>query len=56
VLADRSRAHLFFERLYQQLTETDAYTYLQPTLGLMLGTAINELEEGLKELKGRATS
>jgi len=40
-------------RLCQHLTESDADT--QPTSGLSLGTPMEELEEGLKELKGMAT-
>jgi hypothetical protein len=38
------------ERLYQQLTETDA-----DTIELRLESPLEESEEGLKELKGIAT-
>jgi len=51
VHADRSLAWLSSERLYQQLTETNAVIYLHPTIKLRLGTNTEELE-GLKELKG----
>jgi hypothetical protein len=44
VLADRNLAWLSSERFYQQLTET--------TIGLSSGTPMEDLEEGLKELKG----
>jgi hypothetical protein len=50
---DRNLALLSSERLYQQLTETNAHAYNQP---LDWGrTPIEELEEGLKELRGIAT-
>jgi hypothetical protein len=54
VLADRSLVWLSSEKLYQQLTETDADT-LEPTIGLRSGTPTKELGEGLKELKRMAT-
>ena len=50
VLADRSLAWLSSERLYQQLTETDA-----DTIELRLENPLEESEEGLKELKGIGT-
>jgi hypothetical protein len=52
-LTDRSLAWLISERLYQQLTER--CINLQPTIGLRSGTPMEELGEGLKELKGMAT-
>jgi hypothetical protein len=50
VLTDRSLAQLSSEKFYQQLTETCSYS--QPSIGLKLGTPMEELGEGLKELKG----
>ena len=47
MLADRNLAWLSSERLYQQLTETDA--------DAESGTPMEELREGLKGLKGAAT-
>ena len=35
--------------------EGSLYRYSQPTIGLSPGTPMEELEEGLKELKGIAT-
>jgi hypothetical protein len=55
VLTDISLAWLSSERLYLQLTKTDADTYLHATIKLKLGTPIAELGEGLKKLKERAT-
>ena len=54
MLTDRSLAWLISERLYQQLTER--CINLQPTIGLRSGTPMEELGEGLKELKGMATA
>ena len=54
VLADRSLAWLFSERFYQQLTETNADTYGQTT-GLRLGTPMEDLVEGLKEVNDMVT-
>lgn len=45
-----SLAWLSSEWLYQQLTETDA-DYLQGTIGLSLGTPMEELGEELEDLK-----
>jgi len=42
------------ERFYQHLTNTDADTQ-QPITGLSMRTPMEELGEGLKELKGIAT-
>ena len=56
MLADRNLARLSSERLYQQLTETDAYIYLHSTIGLRSGTPVEELGEGLKVLKEMTTS
>jgi hypothetical protein len=33
----------------------DRCRYLQPSIGLRLGTSVEELREGLKELKGMVT-
>jgi hypothetical protein len=52
---DRSLAWLSSERPYQQLIKTDADTYIQPAIGLKSGTPMEELEEGLKEMKERVT-
>jgi hypothetical protein len=46
-------AWLSYERLCHHLKKTDADT--QPTIGLRLGTPMEELGEGLKELKGMST-
>ena len=46
-------AWLSSERLYLQLTETDADTYNQ---WLKSGTPVVELEKGWKKLRRRATS
>ena len=39
------------------MPEPEKYRYecLQPTIGLSMGTPVEELGEGLKELKGFAT-
>ena len=50
MLADKSLARISSERLYQQMTETDA-----DTIGLRSGIPIEELGEGLKKLKDIAT-
>jgi hypothetical protein len=42
------------KRLCQSLTNTDADACSQPS-DLAMGTLMEELEEGLKELKGFAT-
>jgi hypothetical protein len=55
VLADKSLAWLSSERIYQQMTETDADTYSQPTIRLKTGTPMEKFGEGLKQLKGMAT-
>jgi hypothetical protein len=55
VLADRTLVWLFPERFYQHLTNIDADTHRQSTIGLSPGTPMEELGEGLKELKGIAT-
>ena len=52
MLADRSLAWLSSERLYQQLTET---MQIQPTIRLRSGSPMEDLGEGLKELKGMIT-
>jgi hypothetical protein len=49
VLADRSPIWLLPERFYQHQMQK------QPTIGLSLGAPVEELGEGLKELKGIAT-
>ena len=51
MLADRRLIQLSTERLCQILTNTDMGV-LQPTIGLSTGTPMEELGEGLKELKG----
>ena len=56
MFTERSLAWLSSERPYQQPTETDADSYLHPTIGLKLRTPLVELGEGLKELKGRGIS
>ena len=53
MLADRILVWLSFERLCQSLTNRDGC--LKPMIGLSLGTHMEELGEGLKELKGIAT-
>ena len=45
MLADRRLAWLSSERLYQQLTETDADTYSQPMIRLKSGTPMEEFED-----------
>jgi hypothetical protein len=52
LLAERSLAWLYSERLYQQLNKTDADTAKHWT---EVRTPMEELEEGLKELKGMET-
>jgi hypothetical protein len=53
VLADRRLIQLSPERLHQSLTNTDADT--QPTSGLRIGSPMEELGKGLKELMGFST-
>jgi hypothetical protein len=53
MLADRSMVWLFPERFYQHLTNTDG-RYSQTAIGLRPGDPMEELGEGLKELKGIA--
>jgi hypothetical protein len=53
VLADRNLIQLSPERLCQILTRCGCS---QPTIGLSTGTPIDDLREGLKELKGWALS
>jgi hypothetical protein len=53
MLADRSQGPL--RSSTQQLTETDAMNDPQPNNGWRLGTLMEELEEGLKTLKGIGT-
>ena len=54
MLPDRSLAWLFSERFYQHLTKYRC-RYSQPTIGLSPETPVDELGEGLKELKEIAT-
>jgi hypothetical protein len=54
VFADRNLVWLFPERLCQCLTNTRC-KYSQTTIRLSPGTPMEELGEGLKELKGFAT-
>ena len=52
VYRDRSLVWLSLER---PLPAGDSDRYLYPTIKLNLGTAMEELQEKLKELKGRVT-
>ena len=55
MLADRSVIWLSPERLCQSLTNTEAVGS-KPTIGLSVGSPMEELEKGLTALKGFATS
>jgi hypothetical protein len=55
VIAERCPLQLSPERLYQSLTNTETDVQSQPTVGLSMGCAIEELEKGLRKLKGFAT-
>jgi hypothetical protein len=50
VLADRSLIQLSPDRFCQSLTNRGGCS--QPTIGLNKGSPVEELEKGLKELKG----
>jgi hypothetical protein len=54
MLAKRSLIWLFLEKPCQSLTNTEVDTCTL-TLGLSVGSPIEELEKGLKELKGFTT-
>jgi hypothetical protein len=51
VLADRSLIQLTLERLCQNMTKYKG-RYSQPTCGLRTESLMEELEKGLKKLKG----
>jgi hypothetical protein len=53
MFTDRNLVWLSSERLCQHMT--DRCKYSQPTIGLSPGIPMEELGEGLKELKGIAT-
>ena len=55
VLADRSLIELSSERLCKSLTNSEADACSQPTIGLNMGTPMEELAKGLKGQKGFAT-
>jgi hypothetical protein len=58
-LTHRTKSYQATERLCKSLTKTEADTLRggcsQPTFELVMGSAMEELEKGLKELKGFAT-
>jgi hypothetical protein len=54
MIAHGSLIWLVPERLCQILTNTEADGYSQPTNGLSVGSQMEELEKGLKELRGFA--
>ena len=54
MLTDRNLERLFSEKLCQHQASTDADNH--PTIGLSPGTPIEDLGEGIKELKGIANS
>ena len=51
MLGDRSLARL---SIAEPLPATDRCRYLEPSIGLRPGTSMEDLGEGLKELKGMA--
>ena len=53
ILVERSLIWLSLERPYQSLTNRGRCS--QPTIGVSVGSPMEELEKGLKELKGFET-
>ena len=52
--ARKSLKWLSPERLCQSLTNTELFGCSQPNIGLSMGSQMEELEKGLKELRGFA--